>query len=65
MTLHSYVCACCGKRVKLNGKWKPTRFTAEGKVIETPFICEDCLDEIDESIEPEEIYEPIDPYTPK
>ena len=64
MIAYTHICVICGKRVKSSRKRQPTRYTPDGEVITMPFICEDCLDGIDESMEPDETYEPVDMYTP-
>lgn len=51
---HTRVCSCCGKRVEVEGK--RTRYT---------FICEDCLDEIDDFTEPVEQSNDIESYYPE
>ena len=58
------VCSCCGERVVIEGERKQEQYTHEGKLLTKPFICEDCLDLIDDYIEPEEDYPDIEQFYP-
>lgn len=62
--MHDRICVCCGKRVTLEGKRKQTQYTHEGKLLTKPFICEDCLDTIDDFTEPDEENPDIEQFYP-
>lgn len=61
---HVRVCSCCGCRVEVEGKRKQTLYTHEGKLLTEPFICEDCLDLIDDFTEPEDENPDIEQFYP-
>lgn len=63
---HNRVCSCCGKRVVIEGSRKQKLYTHEGKLLTEPFICEDCIDLIEDFNEPneEEDFNEIEDFYP-
>ena len=62
--MHIRICSCCGKRVEVEGTRKQKQYTHEGKLLTEPFICEDCLDLIDDFTEPDDEYKEIESFYP-
>ena len=62
--MHTRICVCCGKHVEVQGTRKQKQYTHEGKLLTEPFICEDCVDLIDDFTEPEEEYPDIEQFYP-
>ena len=66
MKQYTHRCSICHEKALDKAALPHLRYTADGNPILIPYICSSCLDEIEDSEEPDDIDdETLAPYTPE